>query len=546
MSEAASPTVVLVHGAFADASSWNGVIERLQAKGVAVKAPANPLRGIATDSAYSGDFAACQASQIGWRCPSGSMRPAPERKAPTVRARRFVRSLIIASAMVVSIASVAVAEAATVTTRTPGDHPLRYVAAPGEINNVTLDDVSGGEAIRITDPGAVISVSGRCRSIDAHTAECRGPGRHPIFYVAKLDLGDLDDRLQTITPREEFEITAQGGPGNDLLIAGVKSEEGSFLSGGQGDDQLYGTTSYDGLRGGDGRDRLFAGNGGADDLNGGLGDDILFGGQDRFDGDHLDGGGGQDQLYGGPGRDRLTDGDVSDSAVSGAGPGPDVMAGGAGSDVLSYQGRTRPVTVRAGRSADNGELGERDSTSGIEALLGGNADDVLIGDERPNTLAGGPGDDTLDCGAGGDLVESPDVSVVVPRSCEQLFFEWDCNRNGCLRSLQVEAQPVTAGTGGLKLKIMCPYIYDASNIGCRGTTSLRETAGSHRQLGRGSFRHPADSSFWFRIPIALTTPGAQWWKQGLLTDTAAVNLTIHAKATPSQPFLWNITPPTRE
>src|SRR3954464_14935863 len=52
MSEATSPTVVLVHGAFADASSWNGVIERLQAKGVAVKAPANPLRGIATDSAY--------------------------------------------------------------------------------------------------------------------------------------------------------------------------------------------------------------------------------------------------------------------------------------------------------------------------------------------------------------------------------------------------------------------------------------------------------------------------------------------------------------
>jgi pimeloyl-ACP methyl ester carboxylesterase len=49
---ASSPTVVLVHGAFADASSWNGVIERLLAKGVQVKAPANPLRGISIDSAY--------------------------------------------------------------------------------------------------------------------------------------------------------------------------------------------------------------------------------------------------------------------------------------------------------------------------------------------------------------------------------------------------------------------------------------------------------------------------------------------------------------
>jgi pimeloyl-ACP methyl ester carboxylesterase len=46
-------TVVLVHGAFADASSWNGVIERLQAASVQVIAPANPLRGIAIDSAYT-------------------------------------------------------------------------------------------------------------------------------------------------------------------------------------------------------------------------------------------------------------------------------------------------------------------------------------------------------------------------------------------------------------------------------------------------------------------------------------------------------------
>jgi pimeloyl-ACP methyl ester carboxylesterase len=47
-----SPTVVLVHGAFADSSSWNGVIERLQAKGVAVTAIANPLRGVSADSDY--------------------------------------------------------------------------------------------------------------------------------------------------------------------------------------------------------------------------------------------------------------------------------------------------------------------------------------------------------------------------------------------------------------------------------------------------------------------------------------------------------------
>ena len=49
-------TIVLVHGAFADASSWTGVIERLQAHGVRVTAPANPLRGLASDSAYLASF----------------------------------------------------------------------------------------------------------------------------------------------------------------------------------------------------------------------------------------------------------------------------------------------------------------------------------------------------------------------------------------------------------------------------------------------------------------------------------------------------------
>src|ERR671931_1064792 len=59
MSEATSAvplTVVLVHGAFADSSSWDGVIERLQAAGLEVTAPPNPLRGIAYDSAYVASF----------------------------------------------------------------------------------------------------------------------------------------------------------------------------------------------------------------------------------------------------------------------------------------------------------------------------------------------------------------------------------------------------------------------------------------------------------------------------------------------------------
>jgi pimeloyl-ACP methyl ester carboxylesterase len=54
--EKAKRTVVLVHGAFADASGWSGVAQRLQRRGYTVLAPANPLRGVAYDAAYLRSF----------------------------------------------------------------------------------------------------------------------------------------------------------------------------------------------------------------------------------------------------------------------------------------------------------------------------------------------------------------------------------------------------------------------------------------------------------------------------------------------------------
>jgi pimeloyl-ACP methyl ester carboxylesterase len=49
-----APTIVLAHGAFADGSSWDGVIERLQQAGYTAIAPAIALRGVQVDSAYLG------------------------------------------------------------------------------------------------------------------------------------------------------------------------------------------------------------------------------------------------------------------------------------------------------------------------------------------------------------------------------------------------------------------------------------------------------------------------------------------------------------
>ncbi len=50
----ARPFIVLVHGAFADSSSWNGVIPILQKDGYFVIAMENPLRGVRSDAAEIG------------------------------------------------------------------------------------------------------------------------------------------------------------------------------------------------------------------------------------------------------------------------------------------------------------------------------------------------------------------------------------------------------------------------------------------------------------------------------------------------------------
>jgi pimeloyl-ACP methyl ester carboxylesterase len=50
------PTIVLVHGGYADSSCWNGVIPKLQLEGFTTIAGSNPLRGIPTDAPYIGSL----------------------------------------------------------------------------------------------------------------------------------------------------------------------------------------------------------------------------------------------------------------------------------------------------------------------------------------------------------------------------------------------------------------------------------------------------------------------------------------------------------
>ena len=153
-----------------------------------------------------------------------------------VRARALKISLVsVFAALAAGLAHASVASAATVTVRDRDGSPaIFYVAGPGERNDVSLrtDFASEGETTTISDSGAVITTSRRCRSIDAHTAVC------PTQYVnrAYIAVGDLDDR---VTPEDFYEdMVIVGGSGNDVLRGNdIGSDR---LNGGGGQDQLYG------------------------------------------------------------------------------------------------------------------------------------------------------------------------------------------------------------------------------------------------------------------------------------------------------------------
>ncbi|MET0974146.1 MAG: alpha/beta hydrolase [Leifsonia sp.] len=62
MSDETKPTIVLVHGAWADGSSWNAVTSALLEQGFTVLVPTNPLRGLTEDAAYVASFLAQRTS----------------------------------------------------------------------------------------------------------------------------------------------------------------------------------------------------------------------------------------------------------------------------------------------------------------------------------------------------------------------------------------------------------------------------------------------------------------------------------------------------
>lgn len=198
-----------------------------------------------------------------------------------------------------------------------------------------------------------------------------------------------------------------GGDGDDTLVG---SDSDNFLDGGPGGDALDGGGGVDRLDYSKRSTRVHVdldgvaddGEAGEDDntmgfevILGGRKDDVLLAGDERSTvlggagDDDIEAGAGDDFLQGGPGNDYL-DGHL----------GADEFDGGKGLDYASYT--KRPADIHADLAGDggDGQAGEGDVIhANIEGLVGGNGDDVLVGNSLRNVLFGGPGSDKLN-GAG--------------------------------------------------------------------------------------------------------------------------------------------------
>ncbi len=158
------PTILLVHGAFADASSWNGVIGILEKDGYHVVAVANPLRGVQHDAQYVGDIVKSIASPVVLVGHSYGGSVITEAAAPNVKALVYVAAF----------APEAGESAATLSSKFPGSTLGAALASP-----VVLSE--GGKDLYI-EPAKFHDQF--AADVSAQAAEAMAAGQRPVTEAA--------------------------------------------------------------------------------------------------------------------------------------------------------------------------------------------------------------------------------------------------------------------------------------------------------------------------------------------------------------------------
>jgi Ca2+-binding RTX toxin-like protein len=338
----------------------------------------------------------------------------------------------------------------------PGDREPSFISVAGgkEANRVTLS--KRGRRHVITDR-AGIKAGKRCRQVSRVRVSC--PKAESLY----VELGAGDDRANDgglgaslAGGRGNDRLVASGDmigdQGADILRA-RKGKRPSTTNGAQrlegeaGDDRLAGGARSEILIGGTGGDTVQAGAGNdqlqgddyvsdelePDVIDGGTGRDTLdwdtrgaavtfdltddapegAAGEDEFvtSVENVATGEGADRLVGGPEANRFDAGAGSDSVSTGDGNDVfvndaevDTLDLGPGSDTVSFANADdgQPVRVDLTDPAPDGLAGAEEALTGVENVIGGEAEDVLIGDGAANLLVGGNATDTLSGAGGGD------------------------------------------------------------------------------------------------------------------------------------------------
>ena len=190
----------------------------------------------------------------------------------------------------------------------------------------------------------------------------------------------------------------EGGDGDDIILGGTSNDAilggsgNDLINGEDGDDKIQGGLGIDELFGGAGKDTIagdvFESEGLLDDSNtisGGDGDDIIYGSSKI---DTISGNSGNDQLFGMGGADVLNGNDGNDRAFGGK--GNDLINGGAGDDWLDGDDGDDEVHGGDGSDRIHGDLGADKlfGELGNDTIIGGQGTDLMVGGEDIDTIVG--------------------------------------------------------------------------------------------------------------------------------------------------------------
>jgi Ca2+-binding RTX toxin-like protein len=204
--------------------------------------------------------------------------------------RRAALGALAASALAAAtLASVGVtpAQAAGNTTVTRSGNVVTVTAAVGTVNDVTVRRSPNGTRLDVTD--VAITAGAGCTKTGARSVQCSAAG------VTQLNIstGDRNDRV-FVNFNNSTRVLAGSG---DDVVTSTNGAGTARLNGGDGNDSISGAI-FDSLFGQNGNDFLAGGR----FLSGGFGNDMLFG---LSGNDVLNGNDGQDSLNGGSGTDDL-------------------------------------------------------------------------------------------------------------------------------------------------------------------------------------------------------------------------------------------------